>query len=218
MAHIATNRPRNDVPAPNTDANAPTGPRRMRRPNPNSTMSRGIDHVKRKMAHGMRNVPPPLAAMTRGKRQMFPVPIAIPRAAKISPSEDENCSELGVSAPVLGAMVDDVSEDSTMETSVISPGSPRLYARFWCEPRMSAVPLKFGESSPLWTRHGFRPVLFTGSQSTNDGVDFLQIDRFPFRSEKAFGNFVASPVVIRGRWAVMDVAVAEGGDESVLVG
>ena len=97
-------------------------------------------------------------------------------------------------------------------------GGMGVYTRFWCEPRMSAVPLKFGDSSPLWTRHGFRPVLFTGSQSANDGVDLLQIDRFPFRSKKAFGNFVASPVVIGGRWAVMDVAVAEGGDEGVLVG
>ena len=56
-------------------------------------MSSGIDHVKRKIAQGIRKVAPSLAAITRGKRQMLPVPMAIPRAARISPSGEENRSE-----------------------------------------------------------------------------------------------------------------------------
>jgi hypothetical protein len=67
---------------------APTVPRRAFLPIALSTISSGIDQLNRKISHGMRNVPPPLAAMMRGKRQMFPVPITIPRAARIRPQRE----------------------------------------------------------------------------------------------------------------------------------
>ncbi len=49
-----------------------------------STISNGMDQVTRKMTQGTRNVPPYSDRM-RGKRQMLPVPIAIPSAARIRP-------------------------------------------------------------------------------------------------------------------------------------
>src|SRR5512134_3126944 len=59
-------------------ANAPTGPRRAAFPIANSTSNRGTLQASRKIAHGMRKVPPPFVAAMRGNRQMFPVPTAIP--------------------------------------------------------------------------------------------------------------------------------------------
>ena len=44
------------------------------------------------MSHGTKNVPPPFVAMMRGKRQTFPVPIAIPKAARMSPQREEKRS------------------------------------------------------------------------------------------------------------------------------
>ena len=55
-------------------------------PSANSAITRGIDQAKRKNNHGTRKVPPPFAPTIRGKRQMLPVPIAAPIAAKIKPT------------------------------------------------------------------------------------------------------------------------------------
>ena len=65
--------------------NAPTVPVRALLPMANSAITRGTDHTKRKISHGTRKEPPPLAPTIRGNRQMFPVPTAAPMVAKISP-------------------------------------------------------------------------------------------------------------------------------------
>ena len=67
--------------ATSAGANAPIGPLRDAFPIANSHRSSGIDHEIRKIAHGTRNAPPPFVAAIRGKRQMFPVPTAIPSIA-----------------------------------------------------------------------------------------------------------------------------------------
>src|SRR5688572_22240341 len=71
-------------------AKAPIGPRRAALPMANSTRSRGTLQVSRKIAQGIRNVPPPLVAAIRGKRQMFPVPTAIPSMTSSIPQRLEN--------------------------------------------------------------------------------------------------------------------------------
>ena len=72
--------------------NAPTGPFRECFPMENSTIRRGMDQRKRKMHHVMRRLPPPFCAAIRGKRQTFPVPTAMPRAASINPHREEKTS------------------------------------------------------------------------------------------------------------------------------
>jgi hypothetical protein len=56
-------------------------------------MIRGILQIKRKSNYAIRKDPapssPPFCATTLGKRQILPVPTAIPRALKSSPSLDE---------------------------------------------------------------------------------------------------------------------------------
>ena len=42
------------------------------------------------MSQGTRKDPPPLAPTILGKRQMFPVPMAAPMVAKISPNRPLN--------------------------------------------------------------------------------------------------------------------------------
>ena len=55
-------------------------------------MIRGTDHRKRNIIQGTRNEPPPFAPTILGNLQMFPVPIAAPIVAKISPSLPLNWS------------------------------------------------------------------------------------------------------------------------------
>ena len=74
--------------------NEPMVPRRVPFPIPNSRMSSGTDQRRRKTAHATRKVPPPFEAAMRGKRQMFPVPIAMPSMARSIPQRDVNTSDL----------------------------------------------------------------------------------------------------------------------------
>src|SRR5688500_3314142 len=90
VAHSATQAPIHAQRSPIMVANAPIGPRRAAFPMANSTRRSGTLHVSRKIAHGIRNVPPPLVAAIRGKRQMFPVPTAIPSMTSSIPHRLEN--------------------------------------------------------------------------------------------------------------------------------
>ena len=74
--------------------NEPMVPRRVPFPIPNSRISSGTDQRSRKTAHATRKVPPPLEAAMRGKRQMFPVPMAMPSMARSMPQRDVNTSDL----------------------------------------------------------------------------------------------------------------------------
>ncbi len=71
----------------------PTVPVRLLLPRANSAIINGTDHRNKKINHGTRNDPPPLAPTILGKRQIFPVPIAAPIVAKISPNLPLNSSE-----------------------------------------------------------------------------------------------------------------------------
>src|SRR5688500_5911242 len=90
VAQRATHAPIQAQRSPIRVANAPIGPRRAAFPIANSTRSSGTLHVSRKIAHGIRNVPPPLVAAIRGKRQMLPVPTAIPSMTSSIPYRFEN--------------------------------------------------------------------------------------------------------------------------------
>ncbi len=92
MATKATKAPIQAQPGPMSRAKATTGPARTLRPKPNSTRRRGIDHRNRKMTQGIRNSPPPFWAAMRGKRQMLPVPTAIPSMTSIMPRREPNRS------------------------------------------------------------------------------------------------------------------------------
>jgi hypothetical protein len=69
---------------------APTDPRRVMRPIPNSIRMRGIDQLNRQTSQATRNSPPPLLAAMRGKRQMLPVPTAMLSMASIMVRREEN--------------------------------------------------------------------------------------------------------------------------------
>ena len=73
--------------------NDPMVPRRVPFPIPNSRISSGIDQSSRNTAHATRKLPPPFDAAMRGKRQMFPVPIAMPSMARSIPQRDVKTSE-----------------------------------------------------------------------------------------------------------------------------
>ncbi len=64
----------------------PTTPFLTFLPRENSTVRSGIDHKNKNIIQGMRNVPPPFCDMTRGNRQMLPVPTDIPTRAIIRPN------------------------------------------------------------------------------------------------------------------------------------
>ena len=68
---------------PASFVNAPIGPERAALPVANSVRIRGTDQRRRKTTHATRKEPPPLEAAMRGKRQMLPVPTAIPSMASI---------------------------------------------------------------------------------------------------------------------------------------
>ena len=71
---------------------APTGPILANFPIANSAIMRGTDQISRKITQGIRNEPPPFWATILEKRQMFPVPTAIPIVAIISAQRDEKNS------------------------------------------------------------------------------------------------------------------------------
>jgi len=58
-------------------------------------MIKGMLHRNRNAIQAMRKAPapssPPFWATILGNRQIFPVPIAIPRALRINPNLDEKC-------------------------------------------------------------------------------------------------------------------------------
>ena len=65
-------------------------------------MIRGTDHRNRNISHGIRKDPPPFAPTILGNLQMFPVPIAAPIVANMSPSLPLNWSlEVSVSEPMV---------------------------------------------------------------------------------------------------------------------
>src|SRR5690606_9951215 len=78
--------------SPINRAKAPTVPWRVDFPIANSAMIRGMLQRKRKITQGIRKDPPPLAAAILGKRQIFPVPTAIPRTETIRPQREVNRS------------------------------------------------------------------------------------------------------------------------------
>ena len=99
MIAVATNATKTPIQAkrlPSNVAKEPTGPKRVLFPIPNSAMISGTLQRKRKMTHGMRNDPPPFAAAMRGKRQMFPVPTAIPITEITNPQRELNRSGFNI--------------------------------------------------------------------------------------------------------------------------
>ena len=77
-------------------------PTLLRFPRANSAMISGTDQRNRNISHGIRNEPPPFAPTILGNLQMFPVPIAAPMVAKMSPSLPLNWSLVfSVSAPMV---------------------------------------------------------------------------------------------------------------------
>ena len=92
VAHSATQPPIQPEPRPTSFSKAPTAPRPARLPKENSTIISGTDQSSRKTTQATRKLPPPFVATMRGKRQMLPVPTAIPRVARISPQRLPNCS------------------------------------------------------------------------------------------------------------------------------
>ncbi len=97
VATKATNAPIHAHLGPIIVMNALTGPLLVFRPRPNSTRMRGMDQANRNTTHATRNDPPPLVAATRGKRQMFPVPTAMPSMASIIPRRDPNSGRAMIS-------------------------------------------------------------------------------------------------------------------------
>ena len=73
--------------------NVPIVPVLLLFPKANSAITNGIDQANKKISQGMRNVPPSLAPTILGNRQMLPVPIAAPIAAKMSPILPLNSSD-----------------------------------------------------------------------------------------------------------------------------
>ena len=92
MATKAMNAPIHAHRGPIIWMNAPTGPVRVFRPMPNSTRMSGMDQRNRNASQATMNSPPPFCAAMRGKRQMFPVPTAMPSMASIITQRDENTS------------------------------------------------------------------------------------------------------------------------------
>jgi len=72
----------------------------------NSAITSGTDHAIMKMSQAIRNEPPPLAAATRGNRQMFPVPTAMPNAARINPHRELKYSSVFAIASFLNSSSD----------------------------------------------------------------------------------------------------------------
>ena len=79
----------------------PIVPVLLRLPIANSAMTSGIDQANKKINHGIRKVPPPLAPTILGNRQIFPVPIAAPIEAKIRPKRPLNWSDCAMVTPRL---------------------------------------------------------------------------------------------------------------------
>ena len=76
--------------SPTSRAKAPIGPQRDSRPIANSTRISGIDQSSRNTTQAIRNDPPPFVPATRGKRQMFPVPTAMPSMTSMVLQREEN--------------------------------------------------------------------------------------------------------------------------------
>ena len=83
LATHTTNAPDQAQRGPARATNERIGPERVFRPRPSSSRISGTDQRKRKAIQAMRNSPPPFLAAIRGKRQMFPVPTAMPSMASI---------------------------------------------------------------------------------------------------------------------------------------
>ena len=90
VAHSATHAPIQAQRSPIMVANAPIGPRLAAFPIANSTRRSGTLHVSRKITTRSATFPPPFVAAIRGKRQMFPVPTAIPSMTSSIPQRFEN--------------------------------------------------------------------------------------------------------------------------------
>ncbi len=102
VATKATNAPIQAHFGPIIFKKAPTGPDRVSRPAPNSTMINGMDQRNRNTIHATRNSPPPFCAAIRGKRQMLPVPTAMPSMANIISQRDEKASFGSLTDPRAG--------------------------------------------------------------------------------------------------------------------
>jgi len=57
-------------------------------------MINGTDQINKKITQGIRNEPPPFCATILEKRQMFPVPTAIPIVAMTNAHRDENLAQV----------------------------------------------------------------------------------------------------------------------------
>ena len=92
----ATNAPSHANRGPASRANVPTTPWRPRWPSAYSAMMSGRLQATRNTSHATRNAPAPsgpaLEAAMRGKRQMLPVPTAMPSTLRTSAHRDENRS------------------------------------------------------------------------------------------------------------------------------
>ncbi len=86
-------------PGPSVLTKAPIAPERVPLPMPNSRMRRGTDQARRKTTQATRNDPPPLVAAMRGKRQMLPVPTAMPSMARSMPQRELKTSDFDATGP-----------------------------------------------------------------------------------------------------------------------
>ncbi len=98
VAHHPTQVPIQANRRPTSLPKAPIVPERVALPRANSTRISGMDQASRKTTQAMRKLPPPFVATMRGKRQMFPVPTAMPSMASIIPQRDAKTSERDVTA------------------------------------------------------------------------------------------------------------------------
>ncbi len=98
VAHHPTQAPIQANLLPMSLPNAPTVPSRVDLPMANSTRISGTDHARRNTTQANRKLPPPFVATIRGKRQMLPVPTAMPSMASIIPQRDAKTSERDVKA------------------------------------------------------------------------------------------------------------------------
>ncbi len=106
----------------------PMVPVLLRFPSANSAITSGIDHINKKINHGIKKVPPPFAPTILGNRQMFPVPIAAPIEANINPRRPLNSSDFCIESPQSSNCFSSSSSGSLSINLRDSPSPPHTAA------------------------------------------------------------------------------------------
>jgi hypothetical protein len=88
----ATKAPIHPYLLPAKNRNAKNGDFLAVLPKANSEIMSGNDHKNKKVNHGIKKEPPPFVATIRGKRQILPVPTAIPSVEIINAHLEEKNS------------------------------------------------------------------------------------------------------------------------------